>query len=446
MKNLIFLCIFHNYGYIKLLNLLLESLYVYGNLQDNTEILIYTNSEFSKIIQENTLLADKISYHINDEYVSVKSACKARYDFFTIPDIADYNNVLYLDVDIIVKGDINVLFDTIIEREKVYVVEEGDIVQGCDYWGHPLFTEEEIDRFEDKSAFSSGVILFRNCEVINTLFEKIKRDMIDRDQHFSTVDQPFFVYNAMKYKLYDNKKLKKYLIDFRTVKQIDKISETSGTLIHYCNEIGLHQDKYNNMLQTLDELKKNKNLIFLSLFYDDDFEYIIDTLNNLLLKDNLNFSTHVLIYTSNVFCKAIKECLQKQMYFPINHKNYINFVSKIHFEINDNYGTPLDIFDSIITKNYKKILYISANYILNKPITQVFNLIEKDLVYMTSNADEISTDIMLFKNSEKIKKMFDIIKFDIITRKLTYNEIGDCVINSLKKFRLVDSKRLGDFC
>ena len=52
MKNLIFLCVFFNEGYIKLLELLLESIYLYGNLLDNTEILIYTSTEFSDIIKK----------------------------------------------------------------------------------------------------------------------------------------------------------------------------------------------------------------------------------------------------------------------------------------------------------------------------------------------------------------------------------------------------------
>jgi len=445
MKNLIFLCVFHNEGYLKLLNLLLESLYLYGNLHDDTEILIYTSSVFSEIIQKNTLFADKISYHINDEYDSVKSACRARYDFFSIPDISDYLNILYLDVDVLIKKDINPLFENIIEREKVYVLEEGDISQNCDYWGNVLFSQEEIDKTEDKSAFTSGIILFRNCEVINTLFEKIKKDMIDRDQHFSTVDQPYFVYNAMKYKLYDNKKLKAHILDFRSVKQIEKIADSDKTIVHYCNEIGLHQEKHRDMLQTLTELKQNKNLVYMCVFNDGDFKFVFTALNDLLLKGDLNFSTHILIYTTESFCKEIKNGLQKSTHFPLNHKNYINFVCKIHFHTTADRGTQVDIFDLPIARNYKKMLYL--NYNVNKPVMPLFDLIKRDQVYMLSSADKISTDIMLFKYSEKIKKIFEIIKLDITIRKLSDNDNNyqNCIIDNLKKFRLMDYKQIGNF-
>ena len=473
MKNLIFLCVFFNEGYIKLLELLLESIYLYGNLLDNTEILIYTSTEFSDIIKKNTLLADKIIFHINDNYNSLEEACKSRYDFFIIPGIEKYQTVLYLDTDIIIKKDLNQIFDNVIEREKIYVFEEGDISSHCDYWGHTLFTGEEIDKFEDKTAFTSGVILFRNCEVINTLFEKTKKDMIDREQHFSTIDQPFLIYNAMKYKLYDNKKLKDHVLDFRSVKNINTINDSNKSLLHYISEVGKYQDKHTNMSKTIDILKKHKNLIYMCVFHNEEYlQLLIMLLNSILLYGNINFSTHLLIYTTTNFQQKIRQCLQNSLYFPMNNANYLTFISKIYFQINDNYTTlndacksRLDIFEFPITKSYSKILYMDVDCVVQKSIAAMFDILKKDIVYAVQEGSidndmwgktlfgceidqyedktAFSSGIMLFKNTEKIKKLFEITKYDMITRKgldTFYDQ--PYIVYNLKKFRSVDNKQL----
>ena len=302
MKNLIFICVFHNKDYIKLTLLLLESLHLYGNLKENTDILIYTSTEFSKIIKSSCYVSENIKFKINDDYNSIDAACKSRLDFFSIPGIQDYENVLYLDSDVIVKQDLNPIFENIIEKEVIYVLEEGDIQQPYDFWGHTLFSQEEIDKMEDKTAFSSGIILFRNCPVIETLFERIKRDIIERSQVFSTYDQPYIVFNAMKYKLYDNKKMKDYIFDYRNCRGNTKVAvETMQSLIHYCSFAGIYEDKYENMTKTLSVLKSNKNLIFICIFHNE--EYI--NLSQLLLKSlciyaKMDSNINILIVIRNI--------------------------------------------------------------------------------------------------------------------------------------------------
>ena len=51
MKNLIYICVFFQEDYIKLLELLLESIYKNGNIDSNTDILIMTTFEYKKILE-----------------------------------------------------------------------------------------------------------------------------------------------------------------------------------------------------------------------------------------------------------------------------------------------------------------------------------------------------------------------------------------------------------
>jgi hypothetical protein len=78
--------------------------------------------------------------------------------------------------------------------------------------GNTLFGDEVIN-YTDKTAFTSGILLFNNCANIKTLFNKIKEDIANRPYHFICYVQPYIVYNAFKYNLYDNKMLKLLVVN-----------------------------------------------------------------------------------------------------------------------------------------------------------------------------------------------------------------------------------------
>ena len=120
MKNCIFTCVFNNKKYIDMFYLFLESIYISGNLKDNTDILLYTSTEFMNIIKKSHLFCDKIKFELNDSYNNIDKACKARLDLFKLNAVSNYDKILYLDTDIIVKNDINCLFD-VCEDEILYV-------------------------------------------------------------------------------------------------------------------------------------------------------------------------------------------------------------------------------------------------------------------------------------------------------------------------------------
>jgi len=199
--------------------LFLESIYISGNLKDNTDILLYTSTEFMNIIKKNHLFSEKIKFEINDSYNNINKACKARLDLFDLKSISNYDKILYLDTDIIIKNDINVLFNAC-EDEILYVLEEGDLQKQeiehnyfYDYHGRPLFTYQEVAEMKDSTAFTSGIMLFKNCVPIKTLFDNIKKHIASFPYIFSTFDQPFIVYNAFKYNLFNNKVLKDFCLN-----------------------------------------------------------------------------------------------------------------------------------------------------------------------------------------------------------------------------------------
>jgi lipopolysaccharide biosynthesis glycosyltransferase len=164
------------------------------------------------MIKKSPLCNETIKFVVNDTFDTIDEACKSRLDFFDFN--VHYEKILYLDTDIIIKGNLKRVFDCCTE-DILYVLEEGNLrnVVPCDYWGKQLFTKDELDSYPDTSAFSSGVILFKNCANIKELFFNIKKDIAARPHLDTFHDQPFIVYNSFKYNLFDNKILKSLVVN-----------------------------------------------------------------------------------------------------------------------------------------------------------------------------------------------------------------------------------------
>ena len=249
--NCIFCCVFNQEKYVDMFFLLLESIFIYGDLDCNTDILVYTSTTFMDRIKQSHLFNKKIKFEINDTYNDVDKACKARLDLFNLHSIKNYNKILYLDTDILVKNNINKVFDVCVE-DVLYALEEGTIHDGNDYWGNSLFGDE-INKYDDKTAFSSGILLFNNCKKIKNLFSKIQKDIVNRPRNFSCFDQPYIVYNAFKHNLYDNKVLKTLVVNNDCNIHSDKV------IHHFPGGPGIYKHKIEFMTNFLNRIKDYPN-------------------------------------------------------------------------------------------------------------------------------------------------------------------------------------------
>lgn len=248
-KNCIFCCVFNQVKYVDMFYLLLESLIRYGikdNSETNTEVFIYTSTRFMKLIK-NKFPGVNIQFEINDTYTSVDSACKARLDLFDLESTKKYDKILYLDTDIIVKSNLRPVFDLCV-NDMLYVLGEGAIDDPHDYWGKTLFGNE-INKYNDRVAFTSGILLFNNCEKIKKLFEKINEDIVKRPHQFLCYDQPYIVYNAFKYKLYE-KKLATVAVNN------DHNIHSNKVIHHFPGGPGVYQHKIIYMTNFLNKLNK----------------------------------------------------------------------------------------------------------------------------------------------------------------------------------------------
>ena len=246
--NCIFVCLFNQEKYLDMFYLFLESLFIFGNLHDNTHVLVYTSTQYMNKIKDSHLFNEnKIIFEINDSYDDINKSYNARMDLFSLSSITKYDKILYLDIDILIKDDINKVFN-ICKEDILYVLEEGEIDSTYDYWGKTLFGDE-INNYVDKTAFTSGILLFNNCEKIKDLFNKINEDMKNRSYQFICYSQPYIVYNSFKYNLYDNKSLKSFVVNNDHNIHSDKV------IHHFPGGPGFNQYKLLNMTNFLNSIK-----------------------------------------------------------------------------------------------------------------------------------------------------------------------------------------------
>jgi len=224
-----------------MLSLLVKSIYIYGNVDNDTDILIYTSTNFKYIIENSQFYSEKIHFFINDNKNTVDKACKARLDLFEYENINNYNRILYLDTDILIQKNINCIFD-LIQEDKIYAIKEGNITNDKeDYWGGKTLFANEYNNFKDKSAFNSGVLLFNNSFTIQQLFKTIK-EHINTNKNAKFHDQPYFVYNAKKYNLINNNVLNDY------IELTNAMPKTNKIILHISGGPGIYENKLRLMI------------------------------------------------------------------------------------------------------------------------------------------------------------------------------------------------------
>ena len=297
----IFLCVFNQNEYVDMLFMLLESIFIYGQLDDTIDILVYTSTQFMNRIKQSHLFNDKIKFELNDTYNSIDSACKARLDLFSLGSISNYNKVLYLDTDIIIKGDLKQIFD-VCKLDVLYALEEGEIDSNTNYWGKSLFGDE-VDNYSDKTAFSSGMLLFNNCESIRNLFSNINthiKQNLEQNREHSFYDQPYIVYNAFKYNLYNITVMNLFAVNNCNDIYGDKI------IYHFPGGPGIHQHKIVNMTRFLFNLKEST--ITINIYKAKQYinEYLIPIIkkSGVKLEGNIFMTHHTIEYTDTFLTKA----------------------------------------------------------------------------------------------------------------------------------------------
>jgi len=202
-KTLIYFCVFHNKGYLELLQILLASFNLSSKL-DTIDILVLTSSNFKEDIDRlsNILNITLLIYPF--EFTKLHEALCSRLYIFNYPYIMDYEKILYLDTDIIIQRNIHDLVNSNIDT-KLHAFREGNI--GHPYWGGEFFDFSNLNLLPEASGFNSGVLLFRPTPTIKIIFSEIVKHISDIVSNGKSLpecpDQSLLNYYFIKNDLYN---------------------------------------------------------------------------------------------------------------------------------------------------------------------------------------------------------------------------------------------------
>ena len=238
-KNLLYFCVFYNRDYCRLARLLLTSMRLYSSTKA-FDILIMTTEEFRKDLE---LVAKQLHMNILIYTLPLKTvfeAACARLRVFDWEEIGSYKTALYLDTDILVKGDLEPLFG-IPTEDKLYAIESGTIASKS--FGVQFF-EDTVDY--STTGFNSGTLLFQTSDKMRALFANTWAHAME---HTAAppycMDQPFLNYQAIKEGLHDNQTLNPFVSLYEDNETVT--NEATSVLCHFSYPIGNFTHKYQRM-------------------------------------------------------------------------------------------------------------------------------------------------------------------------------------------------------
>jgi len=241
--NLIYMGVFYNEKYIRLLELLFLSLRVYSRRCD---ILVLTSDDFKEKIQAlSSSVGVPCQIHCLPCSSIFEAAC-ARLHVFEWPGIEAYEKILYLDTDIIIRRDLGKMFQYDLEK-KVYGIASGTLESP--QFGGQFFQWPSSGLDHRTPGVNSGTLLFLNCQEIRELFQRINthiREHLAAGKKIPTVmDQPFINYHVFMSRMADTALLKDDVSLYED--QVTVENADTACVCHFSFPIGNFEHKYQRM-------------------------------------------------------------------------------------------------------------------------------------------------------------------------------------------------------
>lgn len=258
-KHLLYMCVFCNIDYVKLLQILLISMKVYSSF--DFDILIMTQASF---VQSISILSSQLKiplffYCVPDKKTVFSAAC-ARLYIFDYPSIHLYDTIFYIDTDIILKKDIATVFDLAVD-DVVYVIPESTISNVN--FGKQFFDLTTIS--PTTPGINSGTLLFRNTSNIKNIFSQIIQHI---DTYIASgqsiplcMDQPFISYNMIKESMYNNSALVPFVSLYEEPDTV--VNYSTSIICHFTFPIGNFRHKFHRMKNFFIDLLKQEECRFI---------------------------------------------------------------------------------------------------------------------------------------------------------------------------------------
>jgi hypothetical protein len=248
-KNLIYYTLFdRGNNYVKLLKLSIESIYRY--MEDPFEILIFTDeSTKEKIIKQINF---KINFCIMSTPCDGIEASKIKTNIYNYENIDNYENILFLDADIILTKEVKGLFSkakhTILHTAYNKNLQFNFLYDHICHGLGEVFSDKDISLMQEfnQFPFNAGQFMFKNTSLLKYHFIRLNKFIRDWpgpyffEQSFMNV---YFCINKMTDPLLNE------FVEFNVIGSND-ISQNKP-MVHFCGEALNGKSKLNYIKKCL---------------------------------------------------------------------------------------------------------------------------------------------------------------------------------------------------
>lgn len=264
-KSLIYFTIGHNQEYIHILKFCHYSMLLNSpNIASKVDLLIMCDESYELIIRT---LIPYARIFITDKNENTMQVAMRKLEIFSYPEINEYDNILYLDCDIVITKDISRILNKQIEDDKIYIKKENFIEDPFNklFFGLKKYSPEDINNFilNNNVPINSGLILFKNTEKMKDHFKNILNISKNWKNEYY-YDQSFINHYFQYNKKYDHELLDKD-ISFYDGNELNSIDD-NATLINCFRDYLPIDYKLMNMKTIMFHEQKKKEVFAFTTF------------------------------------------------------------------------------------------------------------------------------------------------------------------------------------
>ena len=186
-KNLIYFTAFCNDEYMELLKILLRSLK--NQPYQNFELLVITDESTKlKIESLDEVGSFTINYHVVNSVKNPVDASMEKLKIYNWKNIDNYKRILFLDLDVVVIGNLESIFESVIKNNVFYSATHNHKQSMHKTHYHCLcdYTREQLMNFEKSgiTSINAGQFLFTNTPTMKLHFDNINSFILQWDGRY----------------------------------------------------------------------------------------------------------------------------------------------------------------------------------------------------------------------------------------------------------------------
>ena len=236
--HLIYSTVGYDYNYLRCIDIFLKTFVMFNDVSNFHFLLICDEQMITTardIIKKYNIKSDILKMNnSNKPYI----ASMHKIHIFDYPEIMNYTNIIYVDLDCIFTRSLNDIVNQTLDDNKIYAYKEQDNVEKHRhlFWSLNNYTNEDIEFFKKNNMypFNCGCFLFKANDNMKKHFNNIINLVSEHKGEFF-YEQSFMNYYFNKNLLSDYSIINdsNYFMNFK-----DIVPSNNPIIIHFCGNPG----------------------------------------------------------------------------------------------------------------------------------------------------------------------------------------------------------------